>query len=155
MQFVLLPVFLIPTLLIWFVVLWIFIMWVAATVGGWRRLAAKYASTVPAAGEIRWFHRQSMSMGLSNYGGCTSIGVAPQGLYLGIRPKLIFPFHPWLLLPWSDLEVVRIREGWLLKQVILHAGKPAVSRLELPFKVLEAAEQLKSRLDAASSPRRA
>ena len=83
-----------------FTALWSLINFVNATLGGWRRLAAVYASERPFDGEL--FHFRSGRMGWVNYSGVLTIGVSKMELLL--NPIVIFKIaHPRLIIPLDEI----------------------------------------------------
>jgi len=84
-----------------FVLLWFFGLWLGSRVCGWRRLAEHYRSTSSFDCEmVQW---TSARLGFCNYNGVLSVGVSEVGFY--VIPVLIYrPFHPPLLIPWTEIE---------------------------------------------------
>jgi len=66
--------------------------------------------------------------------------VASEGLYLE-APFILRPWHPPLLIPWSDLRVEAVTDKWWRRSLHLAVGDPPVARLRLPLKVADAIEQ--------------
>lgn len=122
-----------------FVLLMLTIFAVLARAGGWTALARQYRCDGVPEGEK--FSFQFAEFGWVGYNGCVTIRISTEGLYLAIWPVFRFS-HPPLLIPWSDLHVLRVRPTAWIPDVTLSAGRPPVARIRLPFRVLEAARRL-------------
>jgi hypothetical protein len=116
---------------------------------GWRALARRYRTSGEPGG-VR-FSMQSGRVGVVDYNRCLTVGVSAEGLYLA----MLFFFRvgqPPLLIPWSDLTVVAIRDRWYARDITLRVGDPLtpgelpVARLRLPLRVARAAEAMRAAL---------
>src|SRR5205085_12497838 len=107
--------------------------------GGWDALARRYRWVGVPAGE--GFSFQVAEFGWVGYNGCVTIRVSTEGLYFAIWPMFRFA-HPPLLIPWSDLHVLKVRPMAWVSDVTLSAGRPPAARIRLPFRILEAARRL-------------
>jgi hypothetical protein len=102
-------------------------------------VAGRYRATdVP---EGRRFRMQHIAFGWLGYNGCVTIIVSPDGVYLALWPPFRFS-HPALLIPWSALHVVRIKSSGWSKEAKLTIEDPPLASLKLPYKVIEAAQEL-------------
>lgn len=83
------------------VVVWVI---VRGAVGGWNKLAAEHAPTVPIEpSETRRF--QSFALGLINLGFCIHVTADPERLHLTpVLPMRVLGLRP-LSLPWSAIEL--------------------------------------------------
>ena len=118
--------------------LWLTIFYIAARLGGWHALGLRFRATDEPPGER--FAWASVSMGASNYGGCTTIVVSAQGLYLKLFAPFRF-FHPPLLIPWSEIHVQKIHQGWFVSYALIEVGQPVLASVTLPLKIIEAASE--------------
>jgi hypothetical protein len=129
--------------LIWLVPLllcvWCALCALLAWGGGWSKLARHYRAQGRPAGRKFWM--QSARFGWVDYNNCLTILVCDDGLYLAVWPPFRFA-HPPLLLPWSALHVVAVREQWWRRDVILAVGTPALLRLRLPLRIVDAAKDM-------------
>jgi hypothetical protein len=119
------------------------VFYLISRIGGWAALARRYRATEAPTPDGKVFRWQSGSIGYCNYNNCLWINVSKQGLYLSPGPfRVLFLFHPPLLIPWSSLDVVRQRQFLAWKSVDLHVDVPPIARLQLPQRILDAAESL-------------
>jgi len=96
-----------------------FVTAVIAQLGGWARLAERYRTELPrpdnarlTSGRMRW---------MTGYNSVLYVGWTDAGLYLSVFP-LFRAGHPPLLVPWSDVEVLRRNAGLLVKMTELRLG---------------------------------
>jgi hypothetical protein len=121
--------------LLLFPLFWCGICWLLAQVGGWARLAQRFATHQTPRGTP--FHWQSGSLGWVSYRGVLQLDAAHDGLFLAM-PWLFRVGHAPLFLPWAELHHAReLRVLWL-RFVRVEVGQPPSARLRLPAKVLEA-----------------
>lgn len=112
--------------------------------GGWSAVARRYRTAGPPAGTR--LRLQSARFGWVDYNGCLTIVVAPDGLYVAALP--IFRIgHPPLLIPWSALSVLAVKEGRWFGRAKLAIDAPPIARIEVPLTVIEAANALRGRSD--------
>ncbi|MER3440072.1 MAG: hypothetical protein C4296_01675 [Gemmataceae bacterium] len=116
----------------WFI--WCVIM---AHLSGWARLAGRYRATYRPQGPF--WTIVAGAIGWCGYKGL-ELCVASEGLYLE-APFILRPWHPPLLIPWSDLRVEAVTDKWWRRSLHLAVGDPPVARLRLPLKVADAIEQ--------------
>ena len=101
------------------------IIWVLAHLGGWHRLARRYAARSAFVG--RRFRFQSLQLrGWCGYNGCVRAGADPFHLFLALWP-ILRPGHAPLLIPWSDVSA-HAEPGRFVRVVVLHfAAEPGVA----------------------------
>lgn len=99
------------------------LLWVAicafASACGWGALAPRYRrrDEVPTV-EYGWQTVQVVAGWLTaNYGGCTTVGVNADGLFLRVA-WLFRPCHPPLFIPWAAIEATA-RKHWIGSHVVL------------------------------------
>jgi len=109
----------------------------------WGKLATRYKTEMDWS-KLRRLNWQSISINGINYNNCVSIGVSKEGIGLGVFPRWLFPFHPPVFVPWGDIELVKVHEGWLQKGMLVKMGQPPLASVWLPLRVLELAEQLRA-----------
>lgn len=73
-----------------------------AAVGGWRELARVYRADGPIAGAREWRNRGGRMRYATQYNGCLNIAANAMGVQLSLWR--IFPAHPPLFIPWSDIQ---------------------------------------------------
>lgn len=131
--------------LLFFPLLWCGICWLLAQLGGWSRLAARYAShRTPGGQPLRW---QSGSVGWVNYRNVLQLDVAHDGIHLGM-PWLFRVGHAPLFLPWSELHGAREQRIFWHRQVCVDVGLPRLARLCLPARAFEINDAGRRRLAA-------
>jgi hypothetical protein len=91
---------------------WCALAYLVSWLGGWRALARHYRAEGPFVGTRYRF--QDVELGHGEYGGCLTVGLGPEGLYLAVM-LLFRPGHPPLFFPWGELtlEWKRRRFLWL------------------------------------------
>lgn len=96
--------------------LWFGIIFAIATIGGWRRLAARYPGLTPShirrgtswwQPRARWRLTSIAVRYLLAYNFCVLWRADDDHLHLRIAPPVNI-FHPPISIPWSEIEVVRI-----------------------------------------------
>lgn len=110
-----------------------------ARTGGWTALARCYRAS--GAPDGRTFRMQSVRFGWADYNGGVALTVASEGLYLAVRPILLFA-HPPILIPWGELQVLQITDTRWSKYLTVSVGKPPIARLRLPLRIAAAAQEL-------------
>lgn len=112
---------------------WCFVCFLLSRIGGWSRLAKRFAVDTPPAGKI--FYGQSAQLsGLCNYNGCLTIIVAAEGLYLRVW-ALFRAGHKPILIPWAEIRNPRPRKFLWIRKVAFDAGSPASVRFSVSEKV--------------------
>ena len=81
---------------------WCLALGLTAVVGGWWRLARLYGDSALFAGDVTRF--ASAQFGWASYSGVLRVGASEMGLFLATMP-IFRPFHPPLLIPWSEIKV--------------------------------------------------
>lgn len=71
---------------------------------GWRKLAMHYREMRQPEGE-RIGSSRSLRINMANYNGVIHARAGRDGLYLSVM-FLFRPFHPPILIPWSDLQAM-------------------------------------------------
>ena len=110
-----------------FVVLWYGVLWLSATVSGWWRLAARFASTTLFQGEITSF--VTARIRVANYSGVLNLGASDLGIYL-VPIWLFRPSHAPLFIPWSEIEAV-VREGTIWTWRSVYVTFPSLPRTSI------------------------
>ena len=102
-----------------FVGWWAVICWTLGLLGGWRGLAARYATDLPPPpGGPGW---SSGALGWVNYRNTLVPAAAEDGLDLR-TPRLFAVGHPPLRIPWADVRVLGRRRGLMGERVRLALG---------------------------------
>ena len=78
------------------------ILFLLAKLGGWSALAERYRMDRPFQGSL-WRYQFGF-LGSTRYNGALTVGSGSEGLYLAV---FVFfrPFHPPLLIPWSEVSL--------------------------------------------------
>ncbi len=103
-----------------FVGVFAFVSIVLAHVGGWRDLAALYASNEAFDGR-RWILQSARMRWGAGYNNALTVGVNANGLRLAV----MFPFrlaHPPLFIPWSEITAEN-RKEWFRQGVELRFAR--------------------------------
>ena len=104
---------------------------------GWAKLAERFpADREPDEGLC--FRRQYMRLGMSDYNGCLTIRLSPEGLYLAVWPILVG--HAPILIPWRELRVIEERRRRWFAVALVEIGQPPLAKMQLPLSVIEAAD---------------
>ena len=131
------PAWLLPAIILGFPIvfgtLWTVICIVLSAVGGWGRLAQRYAAQQPST-IGQQFSSQSGRVGVVNYNRILKICTSPAGLYLDV---FIFfrPGHKPLLIPWSEIHNGSVALSFFVEYVAVDVGSPEIARLRLPKKI--------------------
>lgn len=117
------------------VALWCLLSLLSSVASGWWRLSRRYRAPGKPSGErYSWFCTR---VGFIVYSGLFTGTVAPGGLFLS-APVAFRPAHAPLLLPW---EVIRVAyEYWTPwgRRVLIEVGQPAVARLAVSRRLVDA-----------------
>ena len=132
------PAVLAPLLfLLLFPPFWCAICWLLGRLGGWARLATRFAThRTPDGIALRW---QDARVGWVSYRNVLRIDVAHDGLFLSM-PWLFRVGHPPLFLPWTAMHEVREQRLLWLRRVRFSVASPPLAQLGLPAKAFEANE---------------
>jgi small-conductance mechanosensitive channel len=115
---------------IYFLCLWLLVGATISVIGGWFSLAKVYRTRVAFNG-AKWRMQSGQMRWLANYNNVLTLGVSQQGLYLA--SMFLFRFmHPPLLVPWSEIKVLRSK-GWVFEYVIFTMGH----ELAIPLRIRE------------------
>jgi len=118
-----------------FVAMWCGIGVLLSRLGGWSRLASRFAAQTSPEGTR--FSMQSARIGWVNYNGCLTVHASPDGLHLAIWPLWRLG-HPPLFLPWEEFRKARPRRFLWWKYVACEVLTPGPVQLQLPQKVFAA-----------------
>ena len=111
---------------------------VIASVSGWSRLAERFqADREPIEGAR--FGWQFLRIGWCDYNGCLTIRVSSEGIYLTVWP--IFVGHVPLLIPWSELRVLKEQRTRWLANAQLEVSSPPIAKIHIPLRVLDAGRE--------------
>ncbi|HEX4129980.1 MAG TPA: hypothetical protein VHZ24_08045 [Pirellulales bacterium] len=128
--------------ILWFLpgfpLFWCAMLVVLARAGGWAALARRYRRL--GAPQGKRLAMQSARFGWIDYNRCLTFWIAADGLYLSVWP-MFRAGHPPLLLPWTSLELLKVRDNWWRRTATFNVGSPPIARIDLPLAVLRAAEQ--------------
>ena len=104
--------------------------------GGWRALAAGYATTRPAPAKV--FTRQHVVVAQVLYRNSMVVGVDDEGLYLALGFPLSLLGRPPVFVPWRDFK--RVAEARLFwgKAALLTVGAPPVTTITVPMALFAA-----------------
>ena len=95
--------------IVYFAALWCFVTFLIAMISGWHTLASRFRSTDDFNGET-WTFRTAYMRFFSHYGTILTFGADSSGLYMSIFPAFRIG-HPPLLIPWSEITVIRGESG--------------------------------------------
>jgi hypothetical protein len=110
--------------LVFFLLVWCLVLLLIAWLGGWRRLSKRFGQGRLFYGDIIRF--ACGQVGLSNYSGVLKVGASDTGLYL-VPIGLFRPFHPPLLIPWTEMEAVEEGVGRLQRVQLRFPALPRAS----------------------------
>ncbi len=105
------------------------ILFLLSKFAGWSALASRYRMDRPFQGSIWRF--QFGFLGSVRYNGALTVGSGMEGLYLAV---LFFfrPFHPPLLIPWSEVSLGRRKKTIFVELVEFRLGPEPLASLWLP-----------------------
>ena len=110
--------------------MWVAISLLLSQIGGWSRLANRYADTGNESGET--YTMRSGYIGAVNYKSCLTLSVCHHGLRLSV----LFLFrigHPPLFIPWDHFHSVSEKRILFLRFLSMSVGTPLVSKVILPI----------------------
>src|SRR6516165_9425545 len=126
---------------------WIAALYLIARVGGWQKLAEKYADTDAYTGP--WKGWQWGRIGSISYKQCLWIAIDFRGLHLKTGPIFLFPFfHKPLLIPWTAIKSVEASNYWWMKTLALKLNEPEVEIMLAPHALMGADQFLGDKLGA-------
>jgi len=108
--------------LVGFAALWVAISYVLSFVGGWRTLAEHYRAPEDITTERNWRFQSGIMSGIMRYNGALSIGTNRTGMRLSML--FLFPGHPTLFIPWSDVTVTAQKRLFVMLTVFQFARAP-------------------------------
>jgi hypothetical protein len=122
--------------LVAFPLMWIGISFLISRIGGWSSLAKHYRDDqvrdlTHLAEEVTWYRMRSVSMGISNYSSCVTLGASKTGLRLSVM-FLFRVGHPPLFIPWSEFHSVRKKGILFFSMLDTYVGMPVVANVALP-----------------------
>lgn len=125
-----LPLLIIPVFFIVFPLFWCFVVKMISVVGGWGRLAKRFAAGDKAV-TGKSFQMVTGMVGLSSYRNMLTIHFAEDGFFLDVMP--IFRVgHPRLFIPWTAISNHKSVNRVLWKATKLWIGSPSVGTVHLP-----------------------
>jgi hypothetical protein len=95
--------------IVFFIALWCSITFLISIFSGWHSLAQKFRCTREFPRET-WTFRSAYMRFFSHYGTILTFGADASGLYMSIFPAFRVG-HPPLLIPWSEVTVLRGESG--------------------------------------------
>ena len=113
---------------IWFLVLWIF-----PISSGWRKLAKQF--NAPPLAPVDTRRLGSAFIGAVRYNGALKTAIDSRGLFL-IPYRIFRPFHPPLLIPWSEMRIGEAAGRMVTDSVLQFPAVPGV-RIALPRGILD------------------
>lgn len=119
-----------------FVAVWILVCYVTSRMG-WRSLSEEYRYTNDFTGER--IGLVSMSVNAGNYNNSVIVKYGPEGIYL----KVVFlfrPYHPPIMIPWSEIRIARDKKILFFKVKELVIGEPCVALITVKERVYEKLE---------------
>lgn len=105
------------------IALWYLVLWILAVSSGWRKLSRRFYVPAPLSAEPG---QPTMArIGAVRYNGALKIAMESRGLFLA--PYRIFrPFHPPLLIPWSEIQIGEATGRMFAGSVLRFAAVPGV-----------------------------
>jgi hypothetical protein len=73
-------------------------------ISGWSALVRRFRAPQPWSGE-KWSWQSAKFRAWFGYNNCLRVGADSQSLSLAMMPFFHLPFHPALLIPWSEIEI--------------------------------------------------
>ena len=119
---------------VFFVLMWLLASLVLAQVGGWAKLAERYATHDSQIGKN--YSMRSGYVGSVRYKSCLNLRVCKKGLRLSVLP-LFRVGHPPLFIPWDQFHNVSEKRVLFFRFLKMSVGKPTVVTVTLPALVGE------------------
>jgi hypothetical protein len=116
------------TFALFFVMAWTVALSLIARLSGWSALAERYEAVDPFEGPTRRFQTIAMSrfkLVPATYGNIVNIGADARGLHLSLFLPFR-PFHPRLVVPWSDLHAAPKQFLLWARAELTAAGAPEI-----------------------------
>ena len=120
---------------IFFSALWIGITWLMSWIGGWGKIAKKYAATgaTPEGAVLK--HVTGM-FGMTRYKHVLTVITTDTGLY--IENRKVFRFgHPPLFIPFAAIRKPRKQTLFFWEFIAFSVDDPPLAAVRLPSKVFE------------------
>ncbi|MBX9456402.1 MAG: hypothetical protein KL863_10495 [Rhizobium sp.] len=131
----LLIVFIVVAFPVVFTALWVSITFVLSRVGGWHRVARRYAANGKPAGG-KEIHYLTGMVGVVSYRLVLTVIVAEQGLYIATR-KVFSVGHPPLFIPYSAICNAQFRSLFFKEYVSFEIEEEPIATVWLPSKVFD------------------
>jgi hypothetical protein len=120
---------------IFFICLWSAIVFLTSLLGGWRRLARRYATTERPHGD-RVIRYVTGMVGISRYRRLLTVTVNSGGMFLEVR--WIFRVgHRTLFIPWSAIHKAQTRHFYFGDFIAFEIGERKVASMRLPPTVFD------------------
>jgi hypothetical protein len=98
-------------------IFWITVGLLVSWITGWRSLAERYRTDREVPEHRRWMQRARMRCGMG-YNNALTMGSDAEGIYMGMTLPM-FPGHPRLFIPWSDVQVEEPQQWlWLMMRTL-------------------------------------
>lgn len=120
---------------VFFAGLWCFVCFLLSRIGGWSRLAEKFATKEVPVGTVLEGQSAQLS-GFTNYNRCLTIIIAREGLYMKVWPIFGLGHRP-ILIPWDEIRNSKPRRFLWMRTVSFDAGNPLIARIALSEKVFQ------------------
>lgn len=117
-----------------FIPMWCGVCFLLSQIGGWRRLAERFADPSPPRGTL--YSGQTGRVGVTNYRSILTIHTSPAGLHLAVM-KLFRVGHPPILIPWAEIRGAKRSRFLWLDNVAFEVGSPSLAKVHLPARIFE------------------
>lgn len=107
--------------------------YLSSQTSSWLELAAKYRTTVSPQG--KQFRTVSAQIGGQYYRNSLTIHTSPQGLRIATW-LIPLPFHPPLLIPWTEIEAT-FNQHFSGLYAVLEVGNPVITTIRIHPSYLE------------------
>lgn len=115
--------------LIIFPAIWCFVCFLISAIGGWGRLAKRFATEeVPKEAVTK--KRVSGRVGVANYNRVLTLHFTKAGFFMEVMP-LFRMGHPRLFIPWSEVSGVHSERFFGIEMEKIKIGDPTVATLYL------------------------
>ena len=120
---------------VFFIAIWSGVLFLLSRIGGWNRLARKYArgDRQPTG---HYVSGVAGRIGFADYNGVLVTYFNKEGFFLDVNP-IFRPGHKPLFIPWSEVSERRTVNLLFAKLEKLSIGRPKVGTISLPTKVLD------------------
>jgi hypothetical protein len=124
-----------PFLALFFVTQGVLGFYILALMSGWNRLSKRFRHRGNFDGET-WPFRSARMRTLIRFGCALTMGADESGLYMAVFP-LFRMCHPPLLIPWSEVSIVRSERGLIFKKRLLLLGRKEAISLSISSSLAE------------------